>query len=122
MTMRLALASSLALALIGVSAWAEGPIATAPSGAPPSSTVPPPLGDEATTAGVDAPQPVPGPCGPRVRTADGKTDQKAHGEVDVGVGTGGYRHARLSACKPIGDNAAVAVSIGTTQSDYGRRR
>jgi hypothetical protein len=122
--MRLIAPAVLALTLAASAAWAEGPIATADagSGAPTPQAAPPPIQAQSADEETGGPDVVPGPCGPRQITKDGKSDRAAHGEVDVGVGTGGYRHVRVSGCKPIGDNAAVAVSISETQWNGGRRR
>ena len=38
-------------------------------------------------------------------------DHKVHGEVFGGVGTHGYREGGAALCAPIGDHAAVAVSV-----------
>jgi hypothetical protein len=97
-------------------ALADPPIATARGDAPaqaPADT--PPLDAQGQTAD-DAPQARLGPCGPQTIGADGKPDTRARGEVDVGVGTHGYRRVALHACKPIGDAGAVAISISQTQA------
>jgi hypothetical protein len=121
--MRRALPALLILAF-AAPAWADGTIATA-SGrpAPASASLPPPL-DEAAPADDSGPAPPRmGPCGPVRATADGKPDQSIHGEVGLGVGTGGYREMDFAACKPIGnDGGAIAVNIEQSQGDWGRRR
>jgi hypothetical protein len=61
-----------------------------------------------------------GPCGPQAVTADGKTDNRAHGFVEGGIGTSGYRHVAAGVCKPLANGGAVAVSVGDTQLQ-GRR-
>ena len=38
-------------------------------------------------------------------------DRSIHGEAFAGIGTGGYREGGVTACAPLGRNAAVAVSI-----------
>jgi hypothetical protein len=123
--MRLIAMAALALSLMASAAWADGPVATADagSGAPtPESAAPAPIQAPSADDLGPGPEVVPGPCGPREVGKDGKPDRRAHGEVDVGVGTGGYRHVRVSACKPLGDNAAIAVSVSQTQANWGRRR
>jgi hypothetical protein len=105
------------------SAWADGPIATAaqsPAAQPPAP-VPPPLDLDQGDA-ADHPDIVPGPCGPTKAKADGSPNSDAHGEVEVGVGTNGYRHLAGTVCKPIGDSGVVSVSVGESQGDWGRRR
>jgi hypothetical protein len=122
----LPLAAVLALAF-GGGALAQEAIATADGSAAP----------RATTATADATADshgdlsmlrddpdatVMGPCGPTRKTADGKPDHAPHGQVEVGVGTGGYRHIGGVVCKPIGDNAAVTIAVDQTQWNGGRRR
>jgi hypothetical protein len=63
-----------------------------------------------------------GPCGPEKVRPDGRLDTAAHGEVEAGVGTHGYRHLAGAVCQPIGQNAAVALSVSETQGDGGYRR
>jgi hypothetical protein len=53
---------------------------------------------------------------------DGSLDTAPHGEVEAGVGTNGYRRIAGSVCQPIGQDGAVAVSVGETQSDGNYRR
>ena len=124
--MRVPILAALALVLFGGPALAtDGPIATAngAGGAPaPETAAPPPVVAPDAADYADAPDVVPGPCGPTTIGPDGKPDTRAHGEVDVGVGTRGYRHVRLSACKPIGREGAIAISVSETQADWGRRR
>jgi hypothetical protein len=123
--MRFIATTALLLSLMASAAWADGPVATANagSGAPTPQTAPPPP-IEAPSADDLGPGPevVPGPCGLQRVGKDGRLDRRAHGEVDVGVGTGGYRNVRVSTCKPLGDNAAIAVSVSETQANWGRRR
>jgi hypothetical protein len=63
-----------------------------------------------------------GPCGPEKVRPDGKLDTAPHGEVEVGVGTRGYRHVAAAVCQPIGQDAAVTVSASETQGPVGPRR
>jgi hypothetical protein len=42
-------------------------------------------------------------------------DRKLHGEVSVGVGTGGYRHVSMRATAPVGENGRVSVAFGETR-------
>jgi hypothetical protein len=123
--MRLMIPAILALSFAAPLAWADGPITTASptSSAPAPDASPPASVESADAADQDAgPDVRLGPCGPTKVTSDGKPDRSVHGEVDAGVGTNGYRHVGLSACKPIGDNGAVAISVSQTQFDGGRRR
>ena len=61
-----------------------------------------------------------GPCGPQAVSADGKTDNRAHGFVEGGIGTSGYRHVAAGVCKPLANGGAIAVSVSDTQAQ-GRR-
>ena len=45
--------------------------------------------------------------------------RKIHGEVGVGVGTGGYRSGYVSAVIPVGKTGTVAVAVSETK--FGRR-
>lgn len=121
--MRVLAAATLMLMWTAAPAWAEGPVSTAASIDAPQPTAGAPALPEAADSLGDNGQPVRmGPCGPAAVDANGKTDQSAHGQVDVGVGTSGYRHIGGRVCKPLGDNAAVAVSVSETQGTvrYGR--
>lgn len=49
---------------------------------------------------------------------DGKAEDKAnpiHGEVWAGIGTGGYRRVGASACKKLGDNGEVRMTVDRTE-------
>jgi hypothetical protein len=61
-----------------------------------------------------------GPCGPEAVAADGKTETKAHGYIEGGVGTNGYRHIAAGLCKPLANGGAIAVSVSQSQAQ-GRR-
>jgi hypothetical protein len=121
-----ALATAVALLLAGP-AWAQGPISTTPAAgpaAPQPTTASPPL----PSTGADS-DPAPaqqqiamGPCGPEKVKPDGSLETKPHGEVEVGVGTGGYRHVAGYVCQPIGQDGAVTVGVSQTQGDQGYRR
>jgi hypothetical protein len=63
-----------------------------------------------------------GPCGPEKVKPDGRLETKPHGEIEAGVGTGGYRHVAGAVCQPIGQNGAVAVSVDETQANPTYRR
>ena len=113
--------------LIGAGAGAtlaEEPVVTAPTQpAPPASATPPaPLDPDGPDQDADGPRVVAGPCGPRTVGPDGKPDTKAHGQLDVAVGTGDYHRVRASICKPLGQNGAIAASIEQGEEHYGRRR
>jgi len=56
-----------------------------------------------------------GPCGPEAVGDDGKLATKAHGYVEAGVGTSGYRHLAGGVCKPLANGGAVSVSVSETQ-------
>jgi hypothetical protein len=113
------------LLLCAAPAWADGPIATtssAQASAPQPTTAPPPLSSPRRLA--NGPQPVAmGPCGPEKVKPNGELDTAPHGEVSAGVGNHGYREIGGAICQPIGQNAAVSVSVDSTQGNwgYGRR-
>jgi len=44
-------------------------------------------------------------------------DRAMHGEVGVGIGTGGYRHAHATMIAPIGDIGTAAVAVSDTRSN-----
>jgi hypothetical protein len=124
--MRLAVLAVIAIAGFAPAAFADAPVATGgDSGASPPqpSAAPPPLRAEPT--GIDSsgrPLAI-GPCGPTTVKPDGHLDTSAHGEIEAGVGTNGYRHVAASVCKPLGDAGAIAVSVGGGQyGDAPRRR
>jgi hypothetical protein len=105
-------------------AFADAPIATSnpTQTGPPASAAAPPLAGGEDAAGDDQPIAI-GPCGPTRARADGSPDHAAHGAVEVGVGTRGYRHVAATVCKPIGDAGAISVSVGDSQyGDAPRRR
>lgn len=47
-----------------------------------------------------------------------RDDRKMHGEVSVGVGTGGYRDYGAAMSLPIGENGRLDLSIRKTENDY----
>lgn len=106
-------------------AWAEEAIPTAnnTAGAAPTETkAPASLGDQAVIAPEDDIIRI-GPCGAVQRASDpGPIDKKAHGEVDVAVGTRGYRHVGGVVCEPIGDSGSVTVAIDYSEWNRSGRR
>lgn len=116
-------ATAACLLLLGGPALAQGPIATAGSAptAPQPTAPPAPLPTE-ETALPEGPQMAMGPCGPEKVRPDGKLETKPHGEIEAGVGTGGYRHIAGALCQPLGQGSAVAVGISDTQASPTYRR
>jgi hypothetical protein len=119
--MRFVAAALLSLLLTPGLALAGETIATAPgTGSPPAAAAVSPL----VEANADGPDGAPGvrmgPCGPQAVAADGKTDTRAHGFVEAGVGTSGYRHIAAGVCKPLANGGAIAVSVSDSQA-HGRR-
>ena len=114
-----------AIACLASPAWAEEAIPTAGAGATPTAS---PTAGPLDPSGVDnlpEERPTIGPCGvvhqpgqPR----DAKADQAPHGQIEVGVGTGGYRHIGGVVCKPIGENGSVTVAVDHTEWNGGGRR
>jgi hypothetical protein len=119
------LAAAFAL-LSGGAALAEDPIATAPvggAGAPPTAAASTDASGSTSALSIP-PEPQPmamGMCGPQKVKDDGTLETAPHGAVEVGVGTGGYRHVGATVCQPIGQNGALAVSISDTKGDFGSR-
>jgi hypothetical protein len=116
--MRAAALAFAAAILAAPAAFADEAIPTADAGgAAPTSEDPSPL-DPPFPAEAPGDILVIGPCG-IVRHEGEQADDKAHGSVEVGVGTGGYRHVRAHVCKPIGQNGEVSVDVEHTE--WGRR-
>jgi hypothetical protein len=125
---RLAL-SAVLLSLAAGPGWSQETVSTAAStDAHPPGTQggPGPLDEsvgretEHTTTVID------GPCGPTVVNSDDPNaapDTRAHGEVSVGVGTGGYREVGGYVCKPLPDGGSIAIGGGEMQGQtrWGRR-
>jgi hypothetical protein len=105
-------------------ALADGPIATAGGAAPaaPQPTAPPPSLPTTEAAPVDGEQIAMGPCGPEKVRPDGQLETKPHGEIEAGVGTGGYRQIAGAVCQPIGQHGVVAASVSATQANPTYRR
>jgi hypothetical protein len=119
--MRPVVALLLALMLAPGSALADEAIATAPAKqSPPVAAPVAPLQEAEAGAPDGGPRVRMGPCGPQALTADGKTETKAHGYVEAGVGTSGYRHIAAGLCKPLANGGAIAVSVSQSQAQ-GRR-
>jgi hypothetical protein len=124
MSRTLALVASLAVLVAAPYAWADEAIPTAnDEGAPTTTATPPPLEDPTPLADNDEIVRF-GPCGAVQRASDkGPIDKQAHGQIDVGIGTGGYRHIGGVVCKPIGENGSVTIAVDHTEwGGYGRRR
>ena len=119
----MAFAAAAALFLAGP-ALADGPMTTAPAAGPaaPQPTTPSPPLPSAVADPAQSQLIAMGPCGPEKVKPDGTLETKPHGKVEVGVGTGGYRHAAVTVCQPIGQNGAVAVGVSETQADGRYRR
>jgi hypothetical protein len=119
--MRFIVASLLALTLAPGLAFADEAIATAPTGVSQPAPAPvAPLHVANADGSDDASGVRMGPCGPQTVSADGKVDNRAHGFVEGGVGTSGYRHVAAGVCKPLANGGAIAVSVSDTQAQ-GRR-
>lgn len=48
----------------------------------------------------------------------GPLKRKVHGSVEVGVGTGGYRHMSASALFPVGETGTLGVAV--SQTEFGK--
>ena len=121
--MRTALVTTAALLFLAGPALADGPVATAggTGAAPPQTSTPAPLPVEGALTARGPPVAM-GPCGPEQVKPDGKLDTAPHGEVDVGVGTSGYRHVGGAVCQPIGQDGFVAASASYSQANPTYRR
>lgn len=122
--MRATVIVTAALLLFAGPALAQGPIATAGGSGPaaPEPTAPqPPLPSAATAPAMQQPVAM-GPCGPEKVKPDGQLETAPHGEVEAGIGTGGYRHMAGTVCQPIGQNGSVVVSAGYSQANPAYRR
>ena len=71
-----------------------------------------------------------GPCTPHAEEIKAEAlaqgariepDRAMHGQVTAGIGTGGYRHADATVCKPIGANSSLTVHLSDTQGGDHRR-
>ena len=120
-TLAFVAAASL-IAIPALADTADAPIATGgtvPAVAPSTTSAPPLTAHDQVDEDDGGQQIVMGACGPTHATPDGKPDTAAHGEVEAGIGTGGYRHLAGTVCKPIGTDGAVSLSIGTTSFNGG---
>ncbi len=119
--MRSIVAATLALLFAPGFALADEAIHTAPATQSlPAAAAVTPLDDVGAASGDDGSGVRMGPCGPEKVTDDGKTETKAHGFVEAGVGTQGYRHIAGGVCKPLANGGAIAVSVSESQLQ-GRR-
>ncbi len=119
--MRFIVASLLAFTLAPGLAFADEAIATAPvAQSQPAPALVAPLHVASDDGSDDVSAVRMGPCGPQAVAADGKTDNRAHGFVEGGVGTSGYRHVAAGVCKPLANGGSVSVSVSDTQLQ-GRR-
>jgi len=127
---RLALAAvllGLAAPFGASAAWAQETVSTASSAdahPPGTQAAPGPL-DDSISRGITHTEVVPGPCGPAVVNTDDPNaapDTRPHGEISVGVGTGGYREVGGYVCKPLAGGGAIAIGVDQMQGGgWGRR-
>lgn len=108
---------SLGLLLAGGPALAEEAIRTAGAGSAPPST-------DATTTAAQIERWIATSPATEEDAADGlpggaKEARKIHGEVGLGVGTGGYRSGYVITHIPIGETGSATIAFGKT--DYGKR-
>src|SRR6185437_16312003 len=122
--MRVTVLAVAAMLVLAGPALAQGPIATAGGGAAtaPQPTTPAPSLPTAVAEPPDGQQIALGPCGPEKVKPNGQLETRPHGEIEAGVGTGGYRHVAGAICQPIGQNGVVAASVSATQADPVYRR
>lgn len=104
---RCAIAASLALALAGPALAQDAPVATAPAGG---------AGAPSTAAQIEEYlRASPAAAPPRDEAADLQPERRVRGEVEVGVGTGGYRHVSGRIDAPLGKNGHVSIAAGKTE-------
>jgi len=121
---RLAL-SAVLISLLASGAWAQETVTTASSAdAHPPGTLaaPSPLDESIGRQTTHTTLVTEGPCGPTVSNSDDPNagpDTHLHGEVSVGVGTGGYRDVSGYVCKPLASGGAVAIGVSQTQGNIG---
>lgn len=128
----LGVVAALSLGGTALAANEDGPMATAgASGSPPAATqavaqveAPAPARPQAppmtTAEQIDAfikgsPAAAPSPDEMAAMDEGLEPDRQVHGSVEVGVGTHGYRHARVEAHYPVGKTGHVSVAVGTTR-------
>jgi hypothetical protein len=117
MRIRLALIAAL-VAAPALAAEPDAPVATASRAPPPMSTA------EQIDAFIRS-----SPAQDARRAEDdavdgvvGRDDGKPHGEVSVGVGTGGYRSIYGRTDIPVGKNGRVSLAFEDTRNGYGYGR
>jgi hypothetical protein len=126
--MRGCVLSAVLLSLAATSAWSQETVTTASAAdahPPGPQAAPNPLDDTVGRETTHNTEIVAGPCGPTVVNSDdpdAKPDTRPHGEVTVGVGTGGYREIGGYVCKPLANGGAVAIGVSQMQGPgWGRR-
>lgn len=93
---------------------AEAPVAPA-VGAAAQSTTPHGLNtDQQIAQWLAARAPAPAP---EVDSPLWRDDRKAHGEISVGVGTGGYRDYAAAVSLPIGESGRLDLSVRQSEND-----
>lgn len=114
MRIRLALLAAL-IAVPAFAAEPDAPVATAQPGSPPVSTA------DQIDAFIKS-----SPAREARREDDGaidgvvpREDRRPHGEIGVGVGTGGYRSVYGRTEFPVGKNGRVSLAFQDTRNDYG---
>ena len=45
-------------------------------------------------------------------------DGRVHGQVELGIGTGGYRSGAITAIAPIGDSGSLMLHFSQSKNDY----
>ena len=102
-----------------VLAGAEAPVAPT-VGAAAQSTTPHGLSTDQQIAqwlAARAPDPAPEADSPLWRD-----DRKPHGEISVGIGTGGYRDYAAAVSLPIGESGRLDISVRQSENDPYRHR
>lgn len=134
---RLRIALAVVAALAAAPALAdEPPISAGPTSSPPqaapisetpaAAVTPAPLSTPLTTAEqIDAfnrSSPAATAASEEGLTGMVLDDRKVHGEVSLGIGTGGYRSVYARTDLPVGETGRLSIAIAQSKNDYGYDR
>ncbi|HEV2531921.1 hypothetical protein [Phenylobacterium sp.] len=105
----------LALALSSGAALAQtAPVSTAPPEAPVAGS--PSVADQIDAFIKTTPVPnVAKDAAPGVTSSAEPPERKIHGVVELGVGSGGYRHAYARADVPVGETGQLSIAVDQTR-------
>jgi hypothetical protein len=104
--MKLCIAALVAAFAATGAAWAAEPVASAGGAGPATSTA-----QQIDAFLKAAPVPDLPSDGAAGVTTSGPADHAVHGMVEVGVGSGGYRHAFAAVQGPLGDSGTLSIAV-----------